>query len=54
MTKFNGAKSAAFQKIRSDYNFPTDPSEYEDYFKSDAGKAYLAATVSGMQKTQKK
>ena len=45
MTKFNGAKSAAFQKIRSDYNFPTDPSEYEDYFKSDAGKAYLAATA---------
>tara|TARA_B100001057_G_scaffold102254_1_gene99483 strand:+ start:6741 stop:10577 length:3837 start_codon:yes stop_codon:yes gene_type:complete len=45
MTKFNRAKSAAFQKIRSDYNFPTDPSEYEDYFKTDAGKAYLAATA---------
>ena len=34
VTKFNRAKSAAFQKIRSDYNL--ESFRYEDYFKIDA------------------
>ena len=45
MNKFNLAKADAFATLREDYNFPTDPSEYDDYFKSETGKAYLAETA---------
>lgn len=45
MNKFNLAKADAFQALREKYNFPTDPTQYEEYFKSDLGKAYLGDTA---------
>jgi hypothetical protein len=45
INRFNLAKAQAWEKFRKDYNFPTDPTQYDEYFKSDVGKAYLAATA---------
>ena len=45
VNKFNQAKAKAWEKFRKDYNFPTDPTQYDEYFKSDVGRAYLAATA---------
>ena len=45
MNKFNLAKANAFETMRSEYNFPEDPTQYDEYFKSAVGKAYLGATA---------
>lgn len=45
INRFNLAKADAFQQMRKEYGFPEDPSEYDEFFESDAGKAYLAATT---------
>lgn len=45
MTKFNKAQNEAFIKFRKDFAFPTDPSTYDEYFKSEIGRKYLEATA---------
>lgn len=45
MNKFNTAKGLAFDEMKELYGFPTDPAEYDEYWESDAGKAYSQATA---------
>ena len=44
MNKFNAAKGLAFDEMKELYGFPTDPAEYDEFWESDAGKAYSQAT----------
>ena len=41
VSEFNIKQHKAFELLREEHSFPTEPSEYEDYFKSGLGKEYL-------------
>lgn len=43
MNKFRSAQNAFMTKAREQYNFPEDPSDYDDFFKSQEGRDYNAA-----------
>ena len=46
ISKYNKAKNDFMTKLRETYNFPTDPSKYDDFFKSKNGKEYSKAMAA--------
>ena len=45
MNKFYKNRSAAYEKFREQYKYPTDPTLLDEYFEGPLGKAYLEATA---------